>query len=164
MCVNVSGLQIRHPAFLARVVGILEDTGLSPASIELELTESTDLHDDDILNVLKELSEMGISLALDDFGTGYSSLSYLQEFPINRVKIDRSFVKGLSTEVGRSLTGAIISMAHDLGIGVVAEGVETREQAEFLRDNSCDEFQGFLFSPAVPVEEFGRFLEREKPE
>ncbi len=107
---------------------------------------------------------MGISISVDDFGTGYSSLSYLQKFPIDRVKIDQSFVQSLSTDVGRSLTGAIISMAHDLGIGVVAEGVETREQAEFLRDKSCDEFQGFLFSPAVPVEEFGRFLEREKPE
>jgi len=164
MCVNVSGLQIRHPAWVARVGAILEDTGLSPASIELELTESTVLHDDDILEVLKELSEMGISLALDDFGTGYSSLSYLQEFPIDRVKIDRSFVASLSTDVGRSLAGAIISMAHDLGIGVVAEGVETREQAEFLRDKSCDELQGFLFSPAVPVQEFERFLEKEKPE
>ena len=107
---------------------------------------------------------MGISLALDDFGTGYSSLSYLQEFPIDRLKIDRSFVKSLSTDVGRSLTGAIISMSHDLGLGVVAEGVETREQAEFLRERGCDELQGFLFSPAVPAGEFARFLEKEKPE
>jgi EAL domain-containing protein (putative c-di-GMP-specific phosphodiesterase class I) len=91
-------------------------------------------------------------------------LSYLQEFPIDRVKIDQSFVERLSTEVGRSLTGAIISLAHDLGIGVVAEGVETREQADFLRDRGCDELQGFLFSPALPAEEFERYLEREKPE
>jgi diguanylate cyclase (GGDEF)-like protein len=164
MCINVSGLQVRHPAWVARVAGILKDTNLSPASIELELTESTILHDDDTLGVLKELSEMGISLALDDFGTGYSSLSYLQEFPIDRVKIDRSFVENLSTDVGQSLAGAIISMAHDLGIGVVAEGVETREQAEFLRGKSCNELQGFLFSPAVRAADFGRFLEKEKQE
>jgi EAL domain-containing protein (putative c-di-GMP-specific phosphodiesterase class I) len=165
MCVNASGLQIRHPAWVARVRSILEDTGLSPALLELEITESTILREDDgTLQALRELSEMGISLALDDFGTGYSSLSYLQKFPIDRVKIDRSFVQSLTTEVGRSLVGAIISMAHSLGIGVVAEGVENREQADFLRDRGCDELQGFLFSPAVPVEDFSRFLESEKSE
>jgi predicted signal transduction protein with EAL and GGDEF domain len=165
MCVNASGLQIRHPAWVARVRSILEDTGLSPALLELEITESTILREDDgTLQALRELSEMGISLALDDFGTGYSSLSYLQKFPIDRVKIDRSFVHSLTTEVGRSLVGAIISMAHSLGIGVVAEGVENREQADFLRDRGCDELQGFLFSPAVPVEDFSRFLESEKSE
>jgi diguanylate cyclase (GGDEF)-like protein len=165
MCVNASGIQIRHPAWVARVRSILEDTGLSPASLELEITESTILHEDDgTLDALRELSEMGISLALDDFGTGYSSLSYLQKFPIDRVKIDRSFVQRLSTEDGRSLAGAIISMAHNLEIGVVAEGVETREQAEFLRESGCDELQGFLFSPAVPLEQFAQFLEKEKRE
>ena len=165
MCVNASGIQIRHPAWVARVRTILEDTGLSPAFLELEITESTILHEDDgTLDALRELSEMGISLALDDFGTGYSSLSYLQKFPIDRVKIDRSFVQRLSTEDGRSLAGAIISMAHNLDIGVVAEGVETREQAEFLRETGCDELQGFLFSPAVPLEQFAQFLEKEKRE
>ena len=165
MCVNASGVQIRHPAWVARVRGILEDTGLSPASLELEITESTILREDDgTPKALRELSEIGISLALDDFGTGYSSLSYLQKFPIDRVKIDRSFVQSLSTANGRSLAGAIISMAHSLGLGVVAEGVETRKQAEFLRERGCDEFQGYLFSPPVPVEEFTQFLEKEKRE
>jgi EAL domain-containing protein (putative c-di-GMP-specific phosphodiesterase class I) len=165
MCVNVSGIQLRHPAWVARVRRILEDTGLTPACLELEITESTILHiGDGSLEALRELSEMGISLALDDFGTGYSSLSYLQEFPIDRLKIDQSFVQSVSTDVGRSLTEAIISMARSLGIGVVAEGVETREQAEFLRESGCDELQGFLFSPAVPVEQFTRFLEKEKLE
>ena len=125
--------------------------GLSPAALELEITESTILNEEDgTLDALKELNEMGISLAVDDFGTGYSSLSYLQKFPIDRVKIDRSFVNDLSTDIGQSLVGAIISMAHSLEIGVVAEGVETREQAEFLRERGCDELQGFLFSPAIP--------------
>ena len=165
MCVNASGIQIRHPAWVARVRSILEETGLSPALLELEITESTILREDDgTLYALRELSEMGISLALDDFGTGYSSLSYLQKFPIDRVKIDRSFVQSLTTEAGRSLAEAIISMAHNLGIGVVAEGVESREQADFLREQGCDELQGFLFSRAVPVEDFSRFLEREKSE
>ena len=121
------------------------------------------LHDDGgTLDVLRELSDMSISLALDDFGTGYSSLSYLQNFPIDRVKIDRSFVQNLSANADSSLVSAIISIAHDLGMDVVAEGVETREQAEILRDSNCDELQGYLFSPAVPPEEFVRFLEREK--
>ena len=108
---------------------------------------------------------MGVGLALDDFGTGYSSLSYLRRFPMGRVKIDRSFVNGIPTNPDdAALAAAIIAMAHSLRLSVVAEGVETREQAEFLRESGCDELQGFLFSPAVPVEEFGRFLEREKPE
>jgi diguanylate cyclase (GGDEF)-like protein len=165
MCVNVSGIQIRHPAWVARVAGILADTGLTSAALELEITESTILHDDDAtLEALKKLSEMGISLALDDFGTGYSSLSYLQSFPIDRVKIDQGFTRSLSTDLGKSLTSGIISMARNMRIAVVAEGVETREQADFLREQKCDELQGYLFSPAVPAEEFERFLEAEKPE
>ena len=164
MCVNVSGIQIRHPAWVARVRGILEETGLSPAHLELELTESTILHDQGTRAVLRQLRDIGVTLALDDFGTGYSSLSYLQEFPIDRVKIDRSFISNLSSDGGGALAGAIISMARELGIGVVAEGVETLEQAQFLRDRGCVELQGFLFSPAVPAEDFDRMLEAEKPE
>jgi diguanylate cyclase (GGDEF)-like protein len=165
MCVNVSAVQIRHPAWVARVGAILEDTGLTPACLELEITESTILDvDDRILEALRELREMGVGLALDDFGTGPSSMSHLKKFPIDRVKIDQSLVQNLSTDVGRSLAEAIISMAQNLGIGLVAEGVETREQAEFLRESGCGELQGYLFSPAVPPERFARFLEEEKRE
>lgn len=165
MSVNVSGSQIRHPAWVSRVADILRETELTPAYLELEINESTILHEDDCTrDALRELSEMGISLALTDFGTGRSSLSYLQNFPIDHLKIDRIFVEHLSSEAGRSLIGAIISMAHDRGIEVVAVGVETREQAEILRESGCDELQGFLLSPAVPHEQFVRFLEKEKRE
>jgi EAL domain-containing protein (putative c-di-GMP-specific phosphodiesterase class I) len=163
MCVNASGIQIRHPSWVARVQSILESLGLSPESLELEITESTILHEDDgTLATLRELSEMGVSLALDDFGTGYSSLRYLQTFPIDRVKIDQGFIQSLGTNIGRSLTGAIISMVHSLGIAAVAEGVETQEQADFLCATGCNELQGFLFSRPVPAEEVLRFLEKEK--
>ncbi|MEE8475489.1 MAG: EAL domain-containing protein [Myxococcota bacterium] len=165
MSVNVSGSQIRHPAWVSRVADILRETELTPACLELEINESTILHEDDCTrNALRELSDMGISLALTDFGTGRSSLSYLQNFPIDHLKIDRIFVEHLSSEAGRSLMKAIISMAHDRGIEVVAVGVETREQAEILRESGCDELQGFLLSPAVPHAQFVRFLEKEKRE
>ena len=109
------------------------------------------------------LGNLGISLALDDFGTGYSSLTYLRRFPISRVKIDRSFVEGIPGNAENlAVSGAIISMAHHLMMPVVAEGVETQEQAQSLRELGCEELQGFLFSPAVPAREFVRFLEREK--
>jgi EAL domain-containing protein (putative c-di-GMP-specific phosphodiesterase class I) len=133
---------------------------VDPSCLELEITESTIMQEDDITGAtLIELREMGIGLALDDFGTGYSSLSHLRRFPLTRVKIDRSFVKEIPGNASDSaLTAAVINMAHSLGLRVVAEGVETPEQAEFLREMGCDEFQGFLFSPAVPSEDYGRLL------
>ncbi len=165
MCVNASGIQIRHPSWVARVRTILQTMGLSPEALELEITESTILSENDgTRETLRKLSEMGVTIALDDFGTGYSSLRYLQAFPIDRVKIDQAFIQSLSTEIGRSLTGAVVSMAHSLGIAAVAEGVETEEQAMFLRETGCDEVQGFLFSEPVAAEELVRFLEREKDE
>ncbi len=165
MCVNASGIQIRHPSWASRVQAILENTGLSPESLELEITESTILSEaDGTLEALRELSERGVSLALDDFGTGYSSLRYLHAFPIDRVKIDQTFVQSVHTGIGRSLTGAIISMAHSLGMVAVAEGVETEEQAEFLRETGCDELQGFLFAKPSPPDQLVQFLEKEKDE
>ncbi len=112
---------------------------------------------------LKALADAGIGLCLDDFGTGHSALSFIRSFPIDRIKIDRSFVAGITTNsADAKFTEAIIAMAHALGLEVVGEGVETREQAELLRGQGCDELQGFLFSRAVPAEEFERFLELEK--
>ena len=166
LAVNLSGRQIRQPTLVDMVARVLQETGLSPAHLELEITESTIMQDDDVtIAAFRELNEMGVGLALDDFGTGYSSLSYLRRFPIGRVKIDRSFVSGIPTnQDDAALAAAIIAMAHGLRLSVVAEGVETREQAEFLRESGCDELQGYLFSPAVPSEQFARFLEREKRE
>ena len=111
-----------------------------------------------------ELNEMGIGLALDDFGTGYSSLSYLRRFPLQRLKIDRSFVQRITTHPeDAALTAGIITLAHNIHLKVVAEGVESEAQAEFLRGQCCDELQGFLFSRPVPGDEFSRFLDIEKP-
>jgi len=133
--------------------------------LELEVTETAIMHDDDAsLASLSGLDELGVGLVLDDFGTGYSSLSHLRRFPFGRLKIDRSFVKGIPANPDDvALTRAIIAMAHSLRMGVVAEGVETQDQADLLREQDCDEFQGFLFSRPVPSEEFTRFLKREKP-
>ncbi len=147
------------------MTAILRQNEFSPAHLELEITESTIMQDDDVtIAAFRELNEMGVGLALDDFGTGYSSLSYLRRFPIGRVKIDRSFVSRIPTNPDdMALAAAIIAMAHSLRLSVVAEGVETLEQAEFLRESGCDELQGYLFSRAVPLEQFERFLEKEKP-
>jgi diguanylate cyclase (GGDEF)-like protein len=162
MAVNLSGLQLRQPRMVETVAQVLEETGVDPSCLELEITESTIMQDDDITSAtLGELRDMGIGLALDDFGTGYSSLSYLRRFPLTRVKIDRSFVKEIPGDASDSaLTAAVINMAHSLGLRVVAEGVETEEQAEFLREMGCDELQGFLFSPAVPSDALGALVSK----
>lgn len=156
MGVNVSGHQIREPGMIEMVRLVLEESGIAPHQIELEITEST-IMQDDLLTVqtLRELKELGVGLALDDFGTGYSSLSYLRRFTIDRVKIDRSFVAELSENADdAALTSAIIAMAHGLRVDVVAEGVETPHQALFLRQRGCDELQGYLFGRPCPPAEF----------
>jgi diguanylate cyclase (GGDEF)-like protein len=164
--VNVSGHQLRQPTFVERVEQTLHATGLSPAYLELEITESTIMREDEVsAAAFRSLDELAVGLVLDDFGTGYSSLSHLRRFPIGRVKIDRSFV----AEIPRSsedmaVAAAIVAMAHTLLLTVVAEGVENLEQARSLRELGCEELQGYLFSAAVPAGGFERFLEREKPD
>ena len=163
---NVSVHQIRQPNFVETVLQTLQETGLSPTCLEIEITESAIMQNDEVTNAaFQELDALGVSIVLDDFGTGYSSLSYLRNFPVSRVKIDRSFVAEIPTSPDdAALAAAIIAMAHGLRMSVVAEGVENLQQAEFLREQKCDALQGFLFSPALPAEDFERFLEREKPE
>jgi diguanylate cyclase (GGDEF)-like protein len=163
--VNVSGKQIQQPGFPERVKMILEETRLSPALLELEITESTIMHDHkSVDDAFESLNDLGIGLALDDFGTGYSSLTYLRRFPISRVKVDRSFVEGIPGNAENlAVSAAILSMSHHLMMSVVAEGVETEEQARSLCELECEELQGFLFSSPVPAAEFVRFLERMKP-
>jgi diguanylate cyclase (GGDEF)-like protein len=166
IAVNVSAHQLRQPGWPETVARILRETGLSPAHLELEMTETAILqHDDATTTALRELDDMGVGLALDDFGTGYSSLSYLRRFPFDRVKIDRSFVGDITANPEDAvLTAAILAMAQSLDLQVVAEGVETLQQAEFLRERDCDELQGYLLSRPVPPQEFARFLEQEKRE
>ena len=126
--------------------------------LEIELTESTAMQNaEEAIVVLGKLKALGVRIAIDDFGTGHSSLSYLKRLPIDVLKIDRSFITGLpSNENDASITKAIITMAHSLGMKVVAEGVENEQQLMFLAENGCDEAQGFLFSRPVPAREIGR--------
>ncbi len=164
--VNVSARQFRSDDFPTRLEAVLQDTGIDPHRVELEITESAFLIDEQsIATAFRRIKDLGVRIALDDFGTGYSSLSYLRRFPIDRVKIDRSFVREISTNPSdRALIDSIIAMVHTLGMGVVAEGVESLEQAEILRAGGCDELQGYLFAKPVPAEEFERYLERIKEE
>ena len=164
MAVNVSGHQVRKSNFVEMVREALQETGLSAEQLDLEITESTIMQEDKLIDAaFEELDNMGVGLTLDDFGTGYSSLTYLRRFPITRVKIDRSFVEGIPENAENlAVSGAIISMAHHLLMSVVGEGVETEEQAQSLRELGCEELQGFLFSPPVPAPEFLQFLDREK--
>ena len=156
IAVNVSAVELRASDFVAGVNDILTETGLDPRYLELELTETFLMQDSKAtVAVLQALKGMGVQLALDDFGTGYSSLSYLKRFPIDTLKIDQSFVRDLTTDADdASIVTAVISMGKSLHMGVVAEGVETREQLAFLREQSCPEGQGYYFSRPVVAENF----------
>jgi len=149
--VNLSVHQLRQGKLVSLVRQVLEETGLAPQWLELELTESQLLDSvEHIIATFQQLRDLGVKLAIDDFGTGYSSLSYLRRFPVDYVKIDRAFISGLGdgTE-DAAIIQAIISMAHSLGLKVVAEGVENQSQLEFLRDHGCDEVQGYLISRPI---------------
>ena len=155
MAVNVSARQLREPGLIEDVAGVLRETGLEPGLLEIEITETATLsspgHADAVLHGLRE---MGVSVSLDDFGTGYSSLSQLRRLPITRLKIDRSFVAELpGNESSAAIACAVIDLAHAMGLGVVAEGVETEQQLEFLRARGCHEVQGFLFCRPLPADE-----------
>jgi EAL domain-containing protein (putative c-di-GMP-specific phosphodiesterase class I) len=160
LAVNVSAQQFRSPGFAQAVEGALRASKLEPRNLELELTEGVLVESRDrTVAVLNALKELGVQIAVDDFGTGYSSLSYLSRLPIDCLKIDRSFVsKAHEHGHDAAITQAVISLAHSLGVRVIAEGVETVEQLEFLRMHRCDQAQGYLFSPAVHPEPMARFL------
>ncbi|SEC34613.1 putative bifunctional diguanylate cyclase/phosphodiesterase [Terriglobus roseus] len=164
IAVNISAIEFRNEAFLDGVLAILEETNLDPTCLELELTESALIkHAEAAGSILKTLRHLGVQVAVDDFGTGYSSLSYLRKFAIDSLKIDQSFIHqiGASTEETTIVT-AVIGMARGLNLKVVAEGVETRQQAAFLLDSQCDEAQGYYFSRPVAPQEFAKLL-RENP-
>lgn len=160
VAVNLSARQVHRKNFVGTVAGVLEETGLDPACLELELTESMIMQNTDAVRAtLLALSEMGVRISVDDFGTGYSSLSYLKRFPINTLKIDKSFVRDVTIDGDdAAIVTAIIAMAHRLRLRVVAEGVENEGQLEFLRRYSCDEMQGYLFSRPVPAGDFADLL------
>ena len=160
--VNLSGAQFRKAGF-AQILGqILADSGLPPALLDLEITESITIQNYDMtINVLNELQNIGISVSIDDFGTGYSSMSFLNQFKIDRLKIDKSFVDGIpNIESSLSIINAIIALGHSLGFSVVAEGVETREQYDFLVNSGIDEIQGYYISRPLPLKKFEEFYQR----
>jgi len=161
MAVNVSSVEFRNEDFLEGVRAILEETGLSPHYLGLELTESVLMqHAKFTVPVLKELKAMGVRLAIDDFGTGYSSLSYLRQFPIDTLKVDQSFVNGINADTDdATIINAVINMGSNLNHRVIAEGVETVEQVAFLQAHGCDEGQGYYFSRPVPAPQFAKLLE-----
>ncbi|MFZ2267763.1 MAG: EAL domain-containing protein [Azonexus sp.] len=148
IAVNVSARQLRRRDFCETVAGALAESGLPPELLELEITESSVMENpEEAVQILQRLGRMGISLAIDDFGTGYSSLAYLKLFPIDHLKIDRSFVADIEVDLNdRAIAFGTIALAHSLGLNVIAEGVETEDQLELLRSNGCDEIQGYLFS------------------
>ena len=165
IAVNLSALQFRQPDLAGTILDILGKNGLDPASgsLELELTESLLMRDvGRAITTLERLREMGVHISIDDFGTGYSSLSYLKRFPINSLKIDQSFVRDISGDRdGGAIVGAIIALGHSLRLTVIAEGVETAEQLDYLRKAGCDEMQGYLFSRPIPAEEMTRLLQND---
>ena len=154
LAVNISARQI-SPKLPQSIGALLSRHELTPAWLELELTESMLMNNtDSVISMMDELNAMGISLSLDDFGTGFSSLSYLKRFPIDTLKIDRSFVTGTPNDADDcAIAGAIVGMAKQLRLNVIAEGVENLEQLGFLRSLGCDEIQGFLFSRPLPADE-----------
>ncbi|QRG69653.1 EAL domain-containing protein [Brevibacillus choshinensis] len=163
VAVNLSARQFLKKDFTQMVASTLEATGLSPQYLELEITESTMIDVHRASNTLAELKQLGVHIAIDDFGTGYSSLSYLKEFPLNRLKIDRSFVRDMKKSPGnRAIVSTIISMAHNLELNVIAEGVETDDELAFLQENLCEEVQGYLFSRPLPRDEVTTFMEEQK--
>jgi EAL domain-containing protein (putative c-di-GMP-specific phosphodiesterase class I) len=158
--VNLSTRQFQEPNFLERVRHVVEETGVDLSWIGFEITESLIMQNVDYaIKVLEELRNLGSSISIDDFGTGYSSLAYLKKFPIDKLKIDRTFVRDITTHTeDEAITKTIITLAKSLLLKVVAEGVETEGQIEKLKNLECDEFQGFYFSRPVPVQEFTAML------
>ena len=161
--VNLSVHQLRQGNLVGLVRQVLDESGLPSRLLELELTESHLLDNvENVITTFQQLRDLGVKLAIDDFGTGYSSLSYLKRFPVNYVKIDQSFIRDLSVgSEDAAITRAIIAMAHSLELQVVAEGVETEAQLEYLKSQRCDEVQGYLISPAVTATAFAKLLEEQ---
>jgi EAL domain-containing protein (putative c-di-GMP-specific phosphodiesterase class I) len=162
--INLSGRQLSSPTLLDDIERILDDTGLTPSALKLELTESTLIDDPETASaMLQRLRDRGIRLYIDDFGTGYSSLSYLHRFAIDGLKIDKSFVDMVGRPAREAaIVPSIVGLAHNLGMGVIAEGVETAEQAQALMDLDCREAQGFLYSRPVTRERAAKLITDKK--
>ena len=160
VAVNLSARQFRQKNFLQAVLRILQITGLDPRYLELEITESIIMESaEEAIDMLQQLNALGVQVSVDDFGTGYSSLAYLKRFAVDRLKIDQSFVRDISTDLDdAAIVTAIIAMAHALQLKVTAEGVETKEQLSFLRSLNCDDYQGYYRSYPIPADEITKLL------
>jgi EAL domain-containing protein (putative c-di-GMP-specific phosphodiesterase class I) len=166
VAVNVSAMELRNEHFLENLFATLDETGLAPASLVLELTESVLMkHAEAAASILQALRQVGIKVAIDDFGTGYSSLGYLRRFPLDALKIDQSFVRQISVAgEDTAIVTAVIGMAQGLKLRVIAEGVETREELEFLQAHHCDAAQGYYFSRPISAKQFAKLLKTGIPE
>ena len=162
LAVNVSAYQFRLKDFVAQVQELLDVTGAEPNKLKLELTESLLVDNvEDIIDKMSALKTIGVSFSLDDFGTGYSSLSYLKKLPLSQLKIDRSFVRDLLTDPNdAAIARTIIALAQSMGLTVIAEGVETKAQRDFLAIHGCNHFQGYFFSKPIPIAQFESMLLR----
>ncbi|MDP2747569.1 bifunctional diguanylate cyclase/phosphodiesterase [Pseudomonas sp.] len=163
LAVNISQKQFRQASFVTDMLGLIETYGIDARRLELELTETLIVHDiDDLMRKMAVLVERGVRFSLDDFGTGFSSLSHLKRLPLNTLKIDRSFVSDLLTDANsQAIVRTVIALAQSMGMTVIAEGVETHAQQQFLLDNGCVQFQGYLFSKPLPLQAFTAFVERQ---
>jgi EAL domain-containing protein (putative c-di-GMP-specific phosphodiesterase class I) len=160
MAVNISMPQFRDPNFIDTVKNIITECALEPDRIELEITESVVMDEPQIvIEALQELKVFGVKVAIDDFGTGFSSMSYLQQLPLDRLKVDRSFVKEISPGKAAFIAETIVTLGNKLGLSTIAEGVETREQASYMLKLGCDEAQGFLFAKPMPYKKLLVFLD-----
>jgi len=161
IAVNVSVPQFKVKGYAQNVKATLEKYGVKPKNIELEVTESVVMDElDTVVNTLRELKELGIEVAIDDFGTGFSSLSYIQSLPLDRLKIDRAFIKDLPDKDTGAIASLVISLGAKLGLKTIAEGVETQQQAQFLKDLGCDEVQGFMYAKPMPEHELVEFINK----
>ena len=165
MAVNLSARQFQQKNLMEMIAGVLDETGLGPRFLELEITESMIMqHAERSSAILRRLHEIGVQLSIDDFGTGYSSLAYLKRFPVQRLKIDKSFVRDITADADdAAIVTAVIAMAKSLKLKVVAEGVETKEQLAFLARLRCDEYQGYYFSKPLPAAEFAHLAQSSRP-
>jgi EAL domain-containing protein (putative c-di-GMP-specific phosphodiesterase class I) len=160
IAINLSALQFKRGDIVETVFAAIHQYNINPEYLELELTESILLNDtENILKTIRYLKDLGFKLSIDDFGTGYSSLAYLKRFAVDKLKIDQSFVRNLGIdENDDAIVYSVINLAHSLKRRVIAEGVETQEQLEFLRQEGCDEVQGFLLGRPVPADQFAAYL------
>jgi len=164
MAVNLSARQFSQPDLVASISKVLDESKMAPQDLELELTEGMVMADvESAIATLRDLKSLNVQLAIDDFGTGYSSLSYLKRFPIDVLKIDRSFVNDIAHSADdATIVLTIISLAHNLRLRVIAEGVETVAQLAYLQEHDCDEMQGYYFSRPLPADEFAKLLAERK--